>query len=78
MRLAILETIRILTHSALLQEALADHVAAAAAEADAAGNQEMAKVFRAHGREQRVRVLELQGKLAALRDTYAAAYAPER
>lgn len=77
MRLAILEVIRALTHSALLQEALADHMAAAAVAADAAGKRDMAKLIRTHSREQRVRVLELQGQLAALSETYAAAYTPE-
>lgn len=40
--------------------AIPEDVVAAAAEPDAAGNPEMARLFRAHGREQRVRMLELQ------------------
>ena len=70
--------IRALTHSVILQEALADRIAATAAEADVAGNPEVAKHFRMHGREQRVRALELQGRLAALNEQYAAVYHPNR
>ncbi|MDV2985146.1 UNVERIFIED_CONTAM: hypothetical protein Q9R58_12565 [Methylobacteriaceae bacterium AG10] len=77
-RLAALEMIRALTHSALLQEALADKVMTAAADADDAGKGELARLYRAISRQRRVQALELQGRLADLNAQYAETYHPDR
>lgn len=77
-RLAALEMIRALTHSALLQEVLADQVVSAAADADDAGQVGKARLYRTIGRQRRVQALELQGRLADLNAQYAATYYPDR